>query len=160
MFSDRKRAPSLYNALNRTNYTDESAIEIVTLSDAVYIHLRNDVSILFDNQITLWEHQSTLNCNMPLRGLKYFAHNISGILQSRGISLLKEYLQKKKMEVYDMLFSEFNQEAFVQSIREEGLLKGQIKMLYALIQDGVLSLEAALSRSGMTEPAFMAFAKK
>ena len=48
---------------------------------------KNDVSILFQNLLELWEHQSTLNYNMPLRGLIYYAHNIDGILRSKGISL-------------------------------------------------------------------------
>lgn len=87
LFSDKENALSLYNALNHTSYTNVEDLEIVTLSEVIYMHQKNDVSILFQNEITLWEHQSTLNFNMPLRGLIYFAHNIDGLLQSRGINL-------------------------------------------------------------------------
>ena len=73
LFSDKKNALSLYNALNHTDYQDTEGLEVVTLSDAIYIHLKNDVSILFQDQLELWEHQSTRNGNMPLRGLLYFA---------------------------------------------------------------------------------------
>lgn len=83
LFSDKKNALSLYNALNDTDYEDMDSLEIVTLSDAIYIHGKIDVSILFQNQLTLWEHQSTLNYNMPLRGLIYFVHNIDGILKEK-----------------------------------------------------------------------------
>lgn len=87
LFSDKRNALSLYNALNGTDYEDAESLEIVTLSDAIYIHGKNDVSVLFQNQLALWEQQSTLNYNMLLRGLIYFAHNIDGILKSKGMQL-------------------------------------------------------------------------
>ena len=76
LFSDKRNALSLFNALNDTDYQDADSLEVVTLSDAIYIHGKNDVSVLFQNQLTLWERQSTLNYNMPLRGLIYYAHKI------------------------------------------------------------------------------------
>ena len=63
LFSDKRNALSLYNALNGTDYEDADSLEVVTLSDAIYIQGKNDVSVLFHNQLTLWEHQSTLNYN-------------------------------------------------------------------------------------------------
>lgn len=87
LFSEKSNALSLYNALNHTHYQDTEGLEIVTLSDAIFMQQKNDVSIMFQNELELWEHQSTLNYNMPLRGLVYFAHNIDGILKSRGITL-------------------------------------------------------------------------
>ena len=42
LFSDKKNALSLYNALNHTDYQDTEGLEVVTLSDAIYIHLKND----------------------------------------------------------------------------------------------------------------------
>ncbi len=35
--------------------------------------MKNDVSFLFTNVLNLYEHQSTFNPNMPLRGLIYFS---------------------------------------------------------------------------------------
>ena len=84
LFSDKKNALSLYNALNHTDYQDTEGLEVVTLSDAIYIHQKNDVAILFQDQLELWEHQSTRNGNMPLRGLLYFAREIEGLLAARG----------------------------------------------------------------------------
>ena len=36
--------------------------------------MKNDISFLVDSQMTLYEHQSTFNKNMPLRGLLYFRY--------------------------------------------------------------------------------------
>ncbi len=94
MFSDKSNALSLYNALNHTDYQNTEELEIVTLSDVIFMQQKNDVSIMFQNELTLWEHQSTLNFNMPLRGLIYFAHNVDGILKSKGITLYGKKLVK------------------------------------------------------------------
>ena len=63
----------LYNALSGRNHTNPDDLEITTLENVIYIKIKNDVSFLVDSQMNLWEHQSTLNPNMPLRGLFYFA---------------------------------------------------------------------------------------
>ena len=63
----------LYNALSGKNLTNPDDLEITTLENVIYIKLKNDVSFLVDSQMNLWEHQSTMNPNMPLRGLFYFA---------------------------------------------------------------------------------------
>lgn len=70
----KKYALSLYNALNEVNYQNENELEIVTLKDIIYIRMHNDVSVMLSGNLELWEHQSTVNLNMPLRGLMYFAH--------------------------------------------------------------------------------------
>lgn len=46
LFSDKENALSLYNALNKTDYTNVEDLEIVTLSEVIYMHQKNDVSIL------------------------------------------------------------------------------------------------------------------
>ena len=87
LFSDKRNALSLYNAINHTEYADETKLEIVTMDDVIYLHQKNDVSVLFDAKLTLWEHQSSLNNNMPLRGMMYYARNLEGIL-GEGINRL------------------------------------------------------------------------
>lgn len=49
------------NAVSGTDYTDVDAIEITTLSDAIYIKMKNDISFLIDSEMNLFEHQSTLS---------------------------------------------------------------------------------------------------
>ena len=73
LFSERKDLLELYNALCQKDYTDPDALEITTLDDVIYMGMKNDVSFLLDGRMGLFEHQSTFNPNMPLRGLFYFS---------------------------------------------------------------------------------------
>ena len=79
LFNDKENLLSLYNALNKTDYTDVDMLEITTLENAVYMNYKNDVSFVFDFELMLYEHQSTVNPNMPLRDLFY----VADILQRR-----------------------------------------------------------------------------
>ncbi len=65
-------ALQLYNAVNKSHYTNPSQLEIITLTDAVYIRMKNDVAYLMSDNMAVYEHQSTVNPNMPLRGFTYF----------------------------------------------------------------------------------------
>ena len=70
---DKENALSLYNSVNNSNYTNADDLVFTTLDDVVYMKMKNDVSFLFDKTLSLYEHQSTYNPNMPLRGFLYFA---------------------------------------------------------------------------------------
>ena len=71
IFNNSRQLLELYNAVNHTDYDDPDALEIVTLENAIYLGMKNDVSCLIDMRIQLYEHQSTVNPNMPLRDLMY-----------------------------------------------------------------------------------------
>ena len=71
VLTDRKTLLTLYNALNETDYTDVNDLEINTLEDAVYLGHKNDLSFIIGNTLNLYEHQSSINPNMPYRGLCY-----------------------------------------------------------------------------------------
>ncbi len=43
LFNDKKEALSLYNAINGTDYSDTEELDIVTLEDAIYMSMKNDV---------------------------------------------------------------------------------------------------------------------
>ena len=73
IFRDKKNLLSLYNALNKTSYTNPDDMKITTLEDVIYVGMKNDVSFLFSSIMNLFEHQSTFNPNMPVRGLLYLA---------------------------------------------------------------------------------------
>ena len=73
LYLDKRELVSLYNAVNGTDYADEDSLEINTLQNAIYMKMKNDVSFLFNFQVNLYEHQSTVNPNMPLRDLLYVA---------------------------------------------------------------------------------------
>ncbi len=70
---NKRYALSLYNALAGTGYDDPGELELNTLDDVIFMGVRNDVSFLVGDELVLWEHQSSPNANMPLRGLLYFA---------------------------------------------------------------------------------------
>ncbi|MCM1038741.1 MAG: hypothetical protein NC314_00650 [Roseburia sp.] len=73
LFREKENLLNLYNALNQTAYTDVKDLEITTLENAVYMNYKNDISFVFDFELMLYEHQSTVNPNMPLRDLFYVA---------------------------------------------------------------------------------------
>lgn len=74
LFGENKgNALSLYNAVNHTSYTDPDDLEYTTLEDVIYMKYKNDVSFLIDKTLSLYEHQSSYNPNMPLRGFLYYA---------------------------------------------------------------------------------------
>lgn len=70
---DEKNLLSLYNAVTGRSYEDAKELEIVTLDNAVYMGMKNDLAFLLDLHISLYEHQSTKNPNMPLRDLFYIS---------------------------------------------------------------------------------------
>lgn len=83
IFRDKKDLLELYNAMNDTNYSNPEEIEVNTLEDVVYMGMKNDVSFLFTEVLNLYEHQSTFNPNLPLRGLLYFAKLYQKIIGPR-----------------------------------------------------------------------------
>lgn len=92
LFSDKKRALSLYNGINGTDYQDESLLEFNTLENTIYMNLHNDISFAIVNQIHLYEHQSTLPVNLPLRDLLYIADILQKTIVDKTI-----YSSKKLM---------------------------------------------------------------
>ena len=70
---NRRELLDLYNAVNDTHYTNADDLEINTLEDAIYVGMRNDISFVFRDELSLYEHQSTLSPNLPLRDLFYVA---------------------------------------------------------------------------------------
>ena len=70
---NRENALSLYNAVNGTTYTNPDDLEYTTLEDVIYMKYKNDLSFLIDKTLSLYEHQSSYNPNMPLRGFLYYA---------------------------------------------------------------------------------------
>lgn len=88
IFKNPKDLLSLYNALNGTDYTDVSDLTVTTLEDIVYMYYKNDISFILGSEMSLFEHQSTFNPNMPLRGLFYFS------------TLYKKYVAENNIDIY------------------------------------------------------------
>ena len=73
IFRDKKELLTLYNAVNGTHYDNPDDLEITTLENAIYMNMKNDVSCILDMRMNLYEHQSSVNPNIPLRDLFYVA---------------------------------------------------------------------------------------
>lgn len=88
VFEDKKDLLELYNAVNGTSYTNTEELEITTLDDVIYLSMKNDLSFIISSTLNLYEHQSTYNPNIPVRGLIYFAR------------LYEAYIKKKDYDIY------------------------------------------------------------
>ena len=85
----KENALSLYNALNHSNYTDPENLTFTTIGNAIYMGMKNDLSFLFQMEMNLYEHQSTLSPNVPLRGLFYVSR------------LMEAYAKTQQVSIYD-----------------------------------------------------------
>lgn len=92
LFSDKKNLLSLYNAINGSAYEKSDELEIVTLENAIYMGMKNDLAFIIDTNLVLYEHQSTDNPNMPLRDLFYISAEYQKLVDDR--SLYSSRLQK------------------------------------------------------------------
>ena len=85
LFRDRNRLLSLYNAVNGTSYNSPEDLTVVTLENAVYMNMKNDVAFLVDFHLNLYEHQSTWNPNMPLRNLFHVAKEYQTLTRDESL---------------------------------------------------------------------------
>lgn len=92
LFSDKEHLLSLYNAVSGKTYTDPEQLQIVTLENAVYMGMKNDLAFIIDTNLFLYEHQSTYSANMPLRDLFYIASEYQKLVDKK--SLYSSKLQK------------------------------------------------------------------
>ena len=73
LFREKENALSLYNAVNRTSYTDPDELDVQVVENSVYMGYNEDNSFIIDSVLAMYEHQSTYNPNMPVRMLIYIA---------------------------------------------------------------------------------------
>lgn len=92
LFSDKKNLLELYNAVSGRHYDNPEDLQIVTLENAVYMGMKNDLAFLLSTGIYLYEHQSTVNPNMPLRNLFYISSEYSKLVETK--SLYSSAIQK------------------------------------------------------------------
>ena len=85
LFKEKTRLLELFNAINNTDITDENEIEITTLENAIYMTTKNDISCVVDMRLSLFEHQSTVNPNMPLRDLDYVSKCFSRYVTKKDL---------------------------------------------------------------------------
>lgn len=55
IFSNKTELLSLYNAIKGTEYHDPDVLKIVTLENAIYMNMKNDLAFLIDDTLNLYE---------------------------------------------------------------------------------------------------------
>lgn len=117
VFNNKRDLLSLYNALNNTEHTDESLITINTIEDAIYIGYKNDISFIINSELNLYEHQSSVNPNMPVRGLIYFAELYKGYIEQNNLLIYNERLVKLPFPRYVVFYNGTEGEPEEQELR-------------------------------------------
>ena len=103
LFSNKSSLLELYNALEGTDCQDESVIEINTLQNVLFSSVKNDISFTIDDKIvTVIEHQSTINENMPLRLLSYITRIYEKMTDKR---IYREFLLKIPKPEFIVLYN-------------------------------------------------------
>ena len=92
LFSEKENLLSLYNAVTGKAYQNADDLKIVTLENAIYMGMKNDLAFMLETNIYLYEHQSTLNPNIPLRDLIYIGIEYQQYVDDK--SLYSSRLQK------------------------------------------------------------------
>ena len=85
IFNDKSELLKLYNAINGTHYDDPAMLTIATLDNAIYMTMENDLSFIIDMRLALYEQQSTVNPNLPLRFLMYITDIYSAYTKDMNI---------------------------------------------------------------------------
>ncbi|MDY5905409.1 MAG: hypothetical protein SPJ45_00810, partial [Anaerovoracaceae bacterium] len=79
--------------------------EINTIEDVIYMGRKNDVSCIIDAHMNLFEHQSTYNPNMPLRGFIYIAKLYEKYIEQYELNIYSEKLEKIPTPKYFVLYN-------------------------------------------------------
>lgn len=103
LFKDKENLLSLYNAMNQKNYTDVDALQVVTLENAIYMGMKNDLAFIMNMNLCLYEHQSTYNPNIPLRDLFYISNEYQKLVVQR--SLYSSTIQKIPAPKFVMFYN-------------------------------------------------------
>ena len=62
-----------------------NTVQIVTLENALYMEMKNDLAFIMDMNLYLYEHQSTYNPNIPLRNLFYIADEYQRLVIQKSL---------------------------------------------------------------------------
>lgn len=105
VFREKQDLLELYNAVNGTDYHNPQELTINTLEDVVYIGMKNDISFLIAGTVNLYEHQSSRNPNMPLRGLLYFARIYDNYVEEHQLDVYSNVLQRLPLPRYLIFYN-------------------------------------------------------
>ena len=136
VFSKKEDLLDLYNAVRGTNYQNVEDLEVNTLENVLYMTMKNDISFMIDCTMNLYEHQSSYNPNMPLRGMMYFAQLYTKYADQRKLNLYSSTLQKIPTPQFVVFYNGMKEEPDRQVLRlsdafqtEGGCLECEATML-------------------------------
>ena len=84
---NKKWTLSLYNAINGTHYKDPEEIDINTIEDVIYMGMKNDVSYILRDMMSIYEQQSTICPNMPVRQMMYAGRLYDKYIKQHGLNI-------------------------------------------------------------------------
>ena len=85
IFDNPDKLLQLYNAVNDTDYQNPAELKIVTLENAIYMNVKNDLAFIIDCRMSLYEQQASVNPNMPLRNLFYVSKEYQGMVSQKSL---------------------------------------------------------------------------
>ena len=71
----------------------------------IYVKMKNDVSFILDGNLPLWEHQSSINPNTPVRGLMYFGNLYDQYIKNNKLNIYGKKLQKIPTPQYIVFYN-------------------------------------------------------
>ena len=138
---------SLYNALNMSHYGNPDDLEIITLDNALFLQMKNDVAFLINtNEMCLIEHSSTVCLNYPLRSLLYLAREYEVILEQRNENILKYGLVKIPTPACIVLYNGMNENVLngCKTLKDYVILISKIRENYNEIGDLAKAIHKAI----------------
>ena len=78
-------ALEVYNALNHSDYRDPALVDVCNLERGISLSVRNDAAFILDMNLSVYEHESTICPNMPLRALIYVTNILEQWVKKKNI---------------------------------------------------------------------------
>jgi hypothetical protein len=86
IFKNAEEFRKLYGTVKGKVYDENTVMKETTLTDAIYLNMKNDVSFVIDGKIVVFvEHQSTINPNIAMRMLIYTAETYRPMIDPNRI---------------------------------------------------------------------------
>lgn len=91
LYEKKENIMDLYNGIYDEKCTDPEEITVNTLTDedgvesGIFAKFRNDLSFIFGAYLNLFEHQSTINNNIPVRMLIYVSELINKMVPRKQL---------------------------------------------------------------------------
>ncbi len=117
VFREKKALLELYNALNHTHYDNPDELEVTTIESVIYLSMKNDLSFIIGSSMNLYEHQSTVCPNMPVRGLSYFARLYESYISRSKLSIYGTTLLKLPRPQYIVFYNGSRNQPDIQELR-------------------------------------------